>query len=262
MGSTRLLLLAALPALLPAVAAAGVSPAEAALYSGVYSAQCSEPSALRVRLFGETMSAEMGGRAVAAKAFKSTSIAPSNPAPPGFRIAFVGEVPGSDGLLFVLTHDASGLFVTLAGGLRSLEQLGPGLQGQRLRHCDPNRNALPGSPAAQWVAPADLLRDAKFRRAYSKALGPLSREHWLATLSGPAPEVRTVEVAGRAMVLAAVCKPHDCGDNNMVLLYDAARAVVYGRVHQAGRTTLFGNPPPAIGAELDRLWLKEWRGGR
>ena len=262
MRSRRLCRLAALLALLPIAALGRVSASEELLYGGVYSAQCNEPSALRARLFGDTMRLEQGRKAVVALDFKSSKTAPSNPPPPAFRITYVGEVAGGDGLVFVLTHDASGLFVTLAGGPKTLAMIGPGLQGLRLRHCDPNRNALPGAPAPQWVAPGELLRDPKFKRTYLKALGPLSAEKWLVTLSGPAPEVRRLDVGGRAMRLAAVCKPRDCGDNNLVLLYDAASPAVYGKVYQSGRSTLLGNPPPALRNELDRLWLQEWRSGR
>ena len=48
----------------------------------------------------------------------------------------------------------------------------------------------------------------------------------------------------------------------VVLLYDAAGGAVYGKVYQAGRTTLLGNPPPPLADELDKLWRQEWRGGR
>ena len=136
------------------------------------------------------------------------------------------------------------------------------MQGQKLRHCDPNRNALPGAPAPKSLAPSDLLRDPNFKPAYLQALGALAREPWLATLSGPAPEVRVVRVAGADMQLAAACKPRDCGENNTVLLYDAARPAVYGKVYQAGRTTLIGNPPPPLAAELETLWKQEWRGAK
>ena len=64
------------------------------------------------------------------------------------------------------------------------------------------------------------------------------------------------------MQLAAICKPRDCGENNGVLLYDAAGGAVYGKVYQAGRTTLLGDPPPPLAAELDKLWRQEWRGGQ
>lgn len=248
--------------LLVAPTLAGVAPAEERLYGGVYSNACSDSHALRVRLFGDTMSVEQAGQVVAAKPFKSSTRVPSGTPPPAFKLAYVGDVKGGDGLVFVLVHDAGGLFVRLDGGAKSLAALGPGVQGQKLRHCDPNRNALPGAPAPKWLAPSDLLRDPKFKKAYLQALGALAREPWLATLSGPAPEVRAVRAAGIDMQLAAACKPRDCGENNTVLLYDAARPAVYGKVYQAGRTTLVGDPPPPLAAELDRLWQQEWRGAK
>lgn len=64
------------------------------------------------------------------------------------------------------------------------------------------------------------------------------------------------------MQLAASCKPCDCGANNTVLLYDAASPADYGIVYQAGRITRFGNPPPPLAAELDKLWQQEWRAGK
>ena len=51
-------------------------------------------------------------------------------------------------------------------------------------------------------------------------------------------------------------------DDNLVLLYSPARGVAYGKVFEGGaRSTLIGAPPPAIAAELERLWRKEWRQG-
>jgi hypothetical protein len=247
---------------LPALSPAKVAPAEERVFGGVYSNACSDANALRVRLYGDVMTVEQSGKAVRARPFRSSTSPPSGVAPPAFRMAYAGEVRGGDGLVFVLTHDASGLFVTLEGGPKSLAMLGPGLQGQKLRHCDPNRNALPGAAVAQPMSPPELLRDPKFKSAYLAALGPLSRESWLATLSGPAPQVKTLRVAGTEMRLASVCKPHDCAENNTVLLYDAAQPAVYGKLYRAGRSTLLGNPPAAVAAELDKLWQQEWRAPR
>ena len=41
--------------------------------------------------------------------------------------------------------------------------------------------------------------------------------------------------------------------------YDAAAGVVYGKVYQAGRSTLVGNPPAQVAGELDRLWTQQFR---
>jgi hypothetical protein len=34
---------------------------------------------------------------------------------------------------------------------------------------------------------------------------------------------------------------------------------VYGTIYEKGKTTLIGDPPPAVAAKLGKLWKKEWR---
>lgn len=112
--------------------------------------------------------------------------------------------------------------------------------------------------AETMTTTADLLRDAKFKAAYLGALGPRAKEKWLATMSNSA-LVRKVSVAGEDYQVATPCKPHDCADNNLMLLYSPARGVVYGWLHERGRPTPIGNPSPAMNAELERMWNKEFR---
>jgi hypothetical protein len=112
------------------------------------------------------------------------------------------------------------------------------------------------------ISPPELLRDPKFKAPNPKALGPLAGEKWLSSLAGPAPEVKARNLAGTAMQLASVCKPHDCAGHNTVVLYDSARPAVHGKVYQAGRNTLLGNPAPAAAAEPDKLLRQEGRSGR
>jgi hypothetical protein len=138
-----------------------------------------------------------------------------------------------------------------------------------------------GSAMAQWNADsfgryADLqtdpkvmaalaspLADPEFKRAYYRALGPKVRETWLARLDGPSPGQKSVLVAEADYIEIAFCKAHDCHDNNVVLLFSRASGTVYGLVFEAGRrSTLIGQPPPAVAAELQRLWQSEWRPGR
>jgi hypothetical protein len=104
-----------------------------------------------------------------------------------------------------------------------------------------------------------LLYDPKAKATYYKALGPLSKEPWLAKLDGPSSENKPVKVAGADYVLVSTCKNHDCAENNVVLLYSGSQDVVYGKVYQRGKSTLIGSPPPAVAAELERLWKTEWR---
>lgn len=254
-------------AVLLAATLCGVAPAHAKLdpategrYGGVYSNACADAGALRVRFFGDFMAVERAGKAVNANRVRASNVPGSGSASPDFKAMIRGEVAGGDGLVFALHHNAEGLFAVIQGGEKSLAALGPGVQGQRLRHCDPNRNPLPGAaPAASPGSPPDLLKDARFRATWTKAIGPLSRERWIARLDGPAPALRKATVAGTPYTVGASCKPHDCGDNNLVLLHDEAGGGVLGLVHQAGRETLLGAPSPEMAQELRKLWRQEWR---
>jgi Inhibitor of vertebrate lysozyme (Ivy) len=238
---------------------AKVEPAMERQVGGVYSNACGNAAHPMVRLYGDVMSIEIGPKKVAATKFRTLKISPVSPPSADFKVAFEGDVPGGDGLVFVLTHNKDGLFVTPVGGAKSLATL-PGVQGKPIRHCDPNRNALPGAPPpATLPSPPQLLKDARFRTPYFAALGPMAREPWLRELTGPAPETQKVTVAGTSYLMASVCKPHDCYDHNLVLLYDAARGVVYGKLNQAGRSMLFGRPPAPMAAELERLWRGQFR---
>jgi hypothetical protein len=97
-------------------------------------------------------------------------------------------------------------------------------RGQKLRHCDPNRNPLPGTPVAHSISPPQLLRDPKFNATQLTALGPLAGERWLSLLAGPAPEVKALNLAGTAMRLANLCKPHGCAPSYSTMVLCTARS--------------------------------------
>lgn len=108
------------------------------------------------------------------------------------------------------------------------------------------------------VTTADLLKNPRFKAAYTAALGARAKEPWLAAMSNSAP-VGKVAVAGQEFQVATPCKPHDCADHNLLLLYAAGSGAVYGKLYDKGRSTLLGGPDAAMAAELDRLWKKEFR---
>jgi hypothetical protein len=110
----------------------------------------------------------------------------------------------------------------------------------------------------EMMTPQDLLKDPKFKSAYMTSLGPKSKERWLAGLSNSA-LVRKVGFAGDTYLVATPCKPHDCGDNNLMLLYSPAKVAVFGKLYEKGRTTLIGSPDTAMSAELEKMWKKEFR---
>lgn len=109
--------------------------------------------------------------------------------------------------------------------------------------------------------PWDYLNEPGFKSVYAKALGPKSNLPWLAKRDGPAPLPSFIEVGGERYVLNPFCKQGDCGENSAVVLYSPEQKTVYGTIYEKGKTTLIGDPPPAIAAELGKLWKKEWRSG-
>ena len=48
---------------------------------------------------------------------------------------------------------------------------------------------VPEEPPPE-IGPSDLLKDAKFKRSYVQAPGPLAKEPWLLELYGPAQPVK------------------------------------------------------------------------
>ena len=242
---------------LAAPAFAALDPAIERQIGGVYSNACGDRGQIMLRLYGDVMDVQRGAVAVKGTRVQASKTAPPGPPVADFKALVRGDVKGGDGLVFVLTHNAKGLFARIDGGEKSLAPLGPGVIGQSFRHCDPNRNALPGAPAPA-AAPV-LLNDARFKAAYLRALGPLAGERWIARMEGPTPETRPVTLAGTAYLLGATCKAHDCYDHNLIVLWNESQGQLIGLVQQRGRQTLLGAPAPAVARELEKLWAQEFR---
>jgi len=124
---------------------------------------------------------------------------------------------------------------------------------------DANSQKIFKGYALTELSAAGLLYNPKAKETYYKALGPLSKEPWLAKLDGPSSEGQAMKIAGADYVMLYTCKNRDCYDNNVVLLWSGVQNVVYGIAHQRGKSTLLGNPPPAVAAELEKLWKKQFR---
>ena len=246
-------------------------------YLGVLAPDCSNYLLPQLKNLGDSLVVTEGGKAVLTG--RNVKLAPkyfgATP-PPEFETAFTSEVAGGEALVLVFYRNASGLFAAVEGGPKVMAALPAAFKGKRARHCDPNRNVAPGAatgPSAQAKADptkfngytltelsaSGLLFNPKAKATYYKALGPLSKEPWLAKLEGPSSENKAVKVAGADYVLVSTCKNHDCFENNVVLLYSGPQDVVYGKVYQRGKSTLIGSPPPAIASELERLWKTEFR---
>lgn len=231
-------------------------------YGGALAPECAN-YLLPQLLIGETLIVREGGKPILTG--RNVKVVPSyfgSAPPPEFETALSSEVAPGETMVFVLYRNADGLFATVEGSPKVIAALPAALKGKRIRHCDPNRNAVPGKPAAVEMMPSALLNDARFKRAYVLALGPLAREPWLIDLDGPAQPVEKRQVAGNEYQLVSVCKNHDCYDNSMVVFYAAASNTVYGKVFQRGRSTLVGAPPAPVAAELERVWKATYRSGK
>jgi hypothetical protein len=238
-------------------AMAKMDPALEQRYAGVYGNACQDMRALRAKIWGDEMHVEAAGKDVVAHHVRGSKTHPGVTAA-DFVHAFSGDVKGADSLTFVLFHNKDGLFAQIDAEPKTAALIGAAA-GQKLRHCDPNRNYLPGQAPPPPLGPTDLLKDAKFKAAYFSALGPLAKERWLARLDGPAPEVKMIKTPGAEYQLVSVCKPHDCANNNLVVLWNAAAGALYGKLHQGARSTQLGNPPPQLVPEIERIWKSEWR---
>jgi hypothetical protein len=118
---------------------------------------------------------------------------------------------------------------------------------------------LGGALAADAMTTTDdLLKNPKFKSAYLAALGPKAKEKWLATMTNSG-LVRDETIAGERWQVATPCKPHDCGDNNLLLLYSPSRGAVVGHLYEKGKVTPIGSPSAEMGATLQKLWNKEFR---
>lgn len=240
------------------------------VYGGTYSVDCSNPTATRLRVVADALMVEQGNKRLTGNNVQAAHSFFGQSPPANYLVALLSEVRGGSQLLFIVFKDRSGQYITLDGDQKINAALGKSLLAQKFRSCDPAKNQVAAAPPVSrppsttpqsdaMIGPPELLNDAKFKSAYYKALGSKVKESWLTTLDGPAPPIKKIKVAGAEYLFASACKNHDCADNNTVLLYSAAQGIVYGKVVQQRRASLMGAPPPAVAAELERLWLSEWR---
>jgi hypothetical protein len=104
----------------------------------------------------------------------------------------------------------------------------------------------------------DLMTDPGFHAAYLAAFGPVGKDYWLTEMDGPG-EQKVVTMGGVRYVELTICKPHDCGDNNLMVLYRPAPRALYGAIRRKGGPAVtIGHPPLPIAVQVKQLWAKEW----
>jgi len=239
-------------------------------YGGRYAVDCANPASPHIDVTATALNVEQGTRRMTGTNLQSAVSYFGNSEPPkGFMVALLSEVRGGLELTGMMWTDRQGPYIKLDGSPKVRAALGA-LVDAHFHDCNPARAQRVLGQQANDAA--DSKRDAALRRqnekgefgtAYRRALGPLARQPWLAEIAGyPESLDKTVQVQGASYRFGQACKPHDCYDNNMVVLHAPSQGVVYGKAVVALRPSYFGAPPPAVQRELDRLWLATFRQGR
>jgi len=103
--------------------------------------------------------------------------------------------------------------------------------------------ASPGASEYPW----DFRKNSpKYFQTYLKLLPmQLKKTPWFGRFDGTGTPVERVSVNGKAYLAGGICKPHQCGDNNLTFLIEAdgSRAVAMVRaVETGGQIVALGNP--------------------
>jgi hypothetical protein len=111
--------------------------------------------------------------------------------------------------------------------------------------------------AAEDEAPYlfDLLGDDPYLDAWNGMLAGETVPGWVKTyakdFNGPATPSTKVSVGGEPYTLAWVCKAHDCGDNQLYVLFAPGAQPAWGLLISAGdQRRWLGQPDPAIQAAI------------
>lgn len=240
-----------------------------AMYGGEFSINCGDARLPRLKVTADSLTYEQGSRRVTATPIDLMASYFGPEPPPDFMVAIFGPTKrGNAELTVVLHRDAQGRYAKIEGDDKFRASLGKVLGEGSYRDCDTERARRDGtefveqqrrSAAAHAEAQArSPMRDARFKAAYDRALGARAREPWIEQMVGQETEPKTVQLGGSPYRLYEECKPHDCAENNLVLLYSADRGVAYGRLRDRGQLRWLGNPPAALAGEIDKLMREAW----
>jgi hypothetical protein len=237
-------------------------------FAGTWQLDCANNASPKLTVFADALVFLHGDKRVAGARPESAASFLGPNQPPEYRTVLLSDAPGGQ-LRAAIYQDKAGYFLQLDPDPKVQAAMGQSFGAQKFRRCDgggataaakPALAAAPSKlPPLHEMGAGGLLLDPKAKAAYLAAIGPLARERWLAKLDGPSPQNKRLKVAGVDFVLVSACKNHDCADHNAVILYSPDQNMVNGIVHQRGRSTLIGQPAPAVATELPKLWQREWR---
>ena len=122
-------------------------------------------------------------------------------------------------------------------------------QQQQAQQQSPAPAAAPAThaPATQTTAGElpllyDQVDKPAYKPAYTALLGTMDRVPRWVSRGGTASPGRVVTIAGAQYESYSHCKPHDCGDNMMYVLFSRDLKHAWALMVRNGRARYFGNP--------------------
>jgi inhibitor of lysozyme (Ivy) len=102
----------------------------------------------------------------------------------------------------------------------------------------------------------DLLEKDSYLKAWNAMLAGATVPPWVKnyakSFDGPANPSKDIAVGGETYTLAWVCKTHDCGDNQVYVLFAPGARQAWGLLLSPGdKRTWLGAPDPAIKAAIE-----------
>lgn len=97
----------------------------------------------------------------------------------------------------------------------------------------------------------DLMKQPSYRAAWTGMLAGETVPEWVEsyakTLDGPAIPSINIQVDGKPHLLGFVCKPHDCGDNQIYVLFAPDGVRAWGLLLMAGtQRKWLGSPDQSV----------------
>lgn len=238
-------------------------------YGGRYSLDCTDATKPSVSVTADAMVVEQGTQRMTGGSLQASFSAFGQGPPEGFLVMLVSTLRGGPELDALVMADDAGPYLSLQGDARVARALGA-LAQARFRDCDAARarrviaqRAADRATTRRDAAERSANAKGGFGRAWRAAIGPLAKERWIAEVAGyPVTDESTTRIDGAEYRFERACKPHDCFDNNLIVVWSATTGAVYGKVLVAGQPTFIGRPPPAMQTALETRWRAEWRQGR
>jgi Inhibitor of vertebrate lysozyme (Ivy) len=122
------------------------------------------------------------------------------------------------------------------------------------------------APVETATAPAELpplfdqIEKPEYKAAYLALFTDAAATPAWMREGGTASPGRVVTIGGAEYELYSHCKPHDCGDNMMYVLFSRDRQHAWALAVESGKSRVFGNPDAGITAFLKGEACKDHAG--